>query len=234
MLCEHYKEALIEAAASDVPAPGDLREHLDGCSDCRAAFEEEQALFSSIDGGLRVAANADVPASLLPRVRAQLSGQSVARRSWIPVWAVLSAAALVLTIVSVRSTRDDASRQNLQSGAVAHAGLPAEIPTTPISALPQTGPGLRMKKHGVQSKAQASASVEQVPVLLPASQKVVIDAWLDGLRRGKLKANDLLAQKSDLPLQDLRVSPLDVSPIELKPLADVSGGSPSQDGEAKR
>src|SRR2546423_14825106 len=101
MLCEHYKEALIEAAASDVPAPGDLREHLDGCSDCRAAFEEEQALFSSIDGGLRVAANADVPASLLPRVRAQLSGQSVARRSWIPVWAVLGAAALVLTIVSV-------------------------------------------------------------------------------------------------------------------------------------
>jgi len=61
----------------------------------------------------------------------------------------------------------------------------------------------------------------------------VIDAWLDGLRRGKLKANDLLAQKSDLPLQDLRVSPLDVSPIELKPLVDVSGGSPSQDGEAK-
>ena len=234
MLCEHYKEALIEAAASGAELHGDLRAHLDGCAACRAAFEQERAFFDSIDAGLRVTANADVPASLLPRVRAQLSGQSVARGSWIPVWAVFgAAAALVLTVVSVRSTRHDASRQNSQSGAVAHTGLPAEIPTTPISALPQTGPGLRMKKHGVQSKAQASASVEQVPVLLPASQKVVIDAWLDGLRRGKLKANDLLAQKSDLPLQDLRVSPLDVSPIELKPLVDVSGGSPSQDGEAK-
>ena len=83
MLCEHYKEALIEAAASGAEPHGDLRAHLDGCAGCRAAFEQEQALFASIDDGLRVTANADVPASLLPRVRAQLSGQSVARGSWM-------------------------------------------------------------------------------------------------------------------------------------------------------
>jgi len=51
-------------------------------------------------------------------------------------------------------------------------------------------------------------------VLLPAGQKAAFDAWLDDLRRGKMKANDLIAQKSDLPLQDLQISPLDLSPIE--------------------
>jgi hypothetical protein len=235
MLCKHYKDALIEAAASGVSALGDLRTHLDGCAPCRAAFEQEQAFFASIDAGLRVTANAEVPASLLPGVRAQLSGQSVARRSWIPVWAAFAAAAaLVLTVVSVRGRRHDVSGQNSQSSAVAHAGLAVEIPETPISALPQSKPAQRIIQHSLPSKAQASASVEQAPVLLPAGHKVVIDALLDGLRRGKLKANDLLVQKSDLPLQDLRISPLGVSPIELEPLADVSVELPSQGGEAKR
>jgi hypothetical protein len=235
MLCEHYKEALIEAASSDVPPPGDLRAHLDGCAACRAAFEQEQALLASIDGGLRVTANAAVPASLLPRVRAQLSGQSVARRSWVPAWAVVvTTAAMVLAVFAVRGRRHDASGQDPQKSILAHAPLPVEIPARPLGASPQTEPGLRMKELGPHSRAQTSPSVERVPVLLPADQRVVIDAWLDGLRTGKLKADNLLAQKSDLSLQDLRVSPLDVSPIELKPLADVSGESPPQDGEAKR
>src|SRR5947207_13338388 len=93
MLCEHYKEALIEAAASDAPLPGDLRAHLGDCGACRAAFEEEQALFASIGGGLRVTANAEVPASLLPRVRARL-GETEAgpHRPWVTTWLVLASA----------------------------------------------------------------------------------------------------------------------------------------------
>ncbi len=70
MLCKHYKVALIEAAASSAQPQGDLRAHLEACASCRAAFEQEQSLFASIDAGLHVAANAEVPASLLPRVRA--------------------------------------------------------------------------------------------------------------------------------------------------------------------
>ena len=72
MLCEHYKEALIEAAASGAELHEDLHAHLDGCAACRAAFEQEQTFFASIDAGLRVTANADVPALLLPRARARL------------------------------------------------------------------------------------------------------------------------------------------------------------------
>ena len=70
MPCAHYKDALIEAAASgadltSVPTPDEetaaLRAHLESCASCRAAFEQEQSLFSSIDAGLHAAANAEVP-----------------------------------------------------------------------------------------------------------------------------------------------------------------------------
>jgi hypothetical protein len=235
MPCEHYKDALIEAAASGSQPQGDLRAHLDACAPCRAAFEQEQSLFASIDAGLRATANAEMPASLLPRVCAKLNSPSRSRRSWVPAWAVLAVtAALVLAVVSLRGRRHDASGQNPQSSTLAHAVLPAEIPAAPTGARPRTDSGLRMNKHSLPSRFQPPSSIEQLPVLLPAGQKMVIDAWLDGLQRGKVKENGLLAQKSDLPLQDLQISPLDVPPIEMKPLADVSGESPSQSGEARR
>jgi hypothetical protein len=244
MPCEHYKDTLIEVAANGLD-PGNalapnakmaaLRAHFESCASCRAAFAQEQALFSSIDSGLQVTANADVPASLLPRVRAQLNHLSASRRSWVPAWAVLAAtAALILTVVVARGRRQDASGQAPQSSALAHADLPAEIPAVATGAPPQTNSGQRMNKHRLPGKIQASASIEHLPVLLPAGQKAAFDVWLDGLRRGKMQANDLFSQNSDLPQQDLQISPLDVSPIEVKPLADVSGESPSHGGEARR
>ncbi len=235
MPCEHYKDALIEAAASGAEPQGDLHAHLDACASCRAAFEQEQSLFASIDAGLHLAANAEVPSSLLPRVRAQLNGPSRSRRSWVPAWAVLAAtAALVLAVVSVRGRRHDASGQNLQGSTVAHAVLPAETPPVRVGAPPPASRRNRMNKHRLPSNIQTYPFIEQVPVLLPAGQKEVIDSWLDDLRRGKVNEGNLLARKSDLPLRDLQISSLDVPPIEMKPLADVSGESPSQSGKARR
>jgi hypothetical protein len=235
MPCEHYKDALIEAAASGAEPQGDLRAHLDACASCRAACEQEQALFASIDAGLHVSANAEVPASLLPRVRAQLNDPSASRIAWVPAWALLAVtAALALVVLSVRGRRHDASGQNLQSSTVAHTVLPAEIPPVRVGALPPTSRGNRMNKRSLPSNIQTYVFIEQIPVLLPAGQKEVIDGWLGELRRGKVNEGNLLARKSDLPLRDLQISSLDVPPIEMKPLADVSGESPSQSGKARR
>jgi hypothetical protein len=96
MPCQHYKDALIEVAASGSWLLGDLRAHLDTCAECRAAFEQEQTLFASIDAGLQATANAEVPASLLPRVRAGLDKESVPHRSWITNRLVLTSAAVMV------------------------------------------------------------------------------------------------------------------------------------------
>ena len=101
MPCQHHKEALIEAAAGNLQPQGELRAHLDACTTCRAAFEQEQSLFASIDAGLHVAANAEVPASLLPRVRARLDEASAPRRIWAANWLVLASAAAIIVALFV-------------------------------------------------------------------------------------------------------------------------------------
>jgi anti-sigma factor RsiW len=78
MPCEHYKDALIEAAATGAGPQGELRAHLAACTSCRAAFEQEQSLFTAIDSGLHATANDEAPPSFLPRVRAGLDEVAVA------------------------------------------------------------------------------------------------------------------------------------------------------------
>src|ERR1700674_5663997 len=111
MPCEYYQNALIEAAASGVEPQGELRTHLATCAACRTAFAQEQSLFSSIDRGLHVTANAEVPASLLPRVRARLADVAVPRRMWTQpmIFAAASAALAFAIFLFVRPhhTRPD-------------------------------------------------------------------------------------------------------------------------------
>src|SRR5260370_10067554 len=111
MPCKHYKDALIEAAASGAQPQGDLRSHVAECADCRAAFEQEQTLFASIDVGVHGTANAQVPASLLPRIRARLDEEIAPKRRWIQplIFAAASVVRLFLVFLFARphSTRPD-------------------------------------------------------------------------------------------------------------------------------
>jgi anti-sigma factor RsiW len=86
MPCEPCKNALIEAAATSAGPQGELRAHLVTCPACRAALAEELSLFSSIDTGLSAVVNAEIPASLLPRVRARIAGEPAVTRGWTPSW----------------------------------------------------------------------------------------------------------------------------------------------------
>jgi hypothetical protein len=99
MPCEHYKDALIEAAATSAGPQGELRAHLGECASCRDAFAQEQFLFAAIDSRLHAAVNAEVPPSLLPRVRAALDEVAVAHP---PQWLqslVLASATVVLAFM---------------------------------------------------------------------------------------------------------------------------------------
>ena len=225
--CEDYRAALSESAASGATAsglPNELHRHIDACTSCRAAFSEELQLFAAIDSGLRAAANVETPLSLLPRVRAQINEQHVPRHSWVPASAALAAAAaLVFAMVLVRSKKGEAVKSIAEISSVATGVAPAEVPAAPpIRAMEKTSPPIR--SHSLMPKpTRPNPAVEQVSVLLPAGHKEAVDALLAGLRRGPVAADDLPAEKTAQPLQDLSVSPLSVAPLEMKPLEDVSG-----------
>jgi anti-sigma factor RsiW len=230
MPCENYREALIEAAAGDSAPPRELRSHLDACASCRAAFSEEQQLFAAIDTGLRATANAEAPASLFPRVRAQLVERPASRRSWIPAFAGvgIAAALLVALVLVLRPARNGSTANPQALVSQAHDLAPAgKQPVTQAAVTHEIAQTARKRARVEAAKtapARDAADVE-AEVLIPAGQKRAMDVLLAGLQTGEVQGEALLAEKPEEALKTLEVSPLDISPIEIKLLPEVETNS---------
>jgi hypothetical protein len=157
-------------------------------------------------------------------VRAKLNERSVPRRSWIPAFAAIAAAAaLVIGIFFVRGVGRGDSEQNLRTTAVARSVVPPETKTVP-AAVPHVETSAPPTKGKLRRPLRIApvASVEEVAVLIPAGQKKAIDALLTSVQHGEVMADVLRAEKPEIPLAELEVSPLAISPIEIKPLEDES------------
>jgi hypothetical protein len=228
MPCKHYKEALIEAAASGFQPQGDLRAHVNACDSCRAAFEQEQSLFSSIDAGLQVTANAEMPPSLLPRVRARLQQESALSRSWLTNWLVLaSAAGVLVTLSAVHAVW----RTNVVQKPVETAGKTIVPPRVTLPAQKQNPAVLPpMKKNSVSQLHLAIAKNSRAhetlirrktmpEVLVPRDQEVLLAEYAEQWRFHKRAP--LLAQDSDATiLAPLQVAQIQIAELDVKLLAD--------------
>ena len=228
MLCQHYKEALIEAAASSGEPRGELRAHLDACATCRATFKEEQSLFASIDAGLHVTANTEVPASLLPRVRARLDEESAPRRSWLSNWLVLaSAAVIVVAFFAARAVwrTNDVQRPVELAG---KPGAPPQVTPSPQNPTPVVAPPVEKNPSSPHQLAIAKDSPahealvrgKNMPeVLVPRDQEVLLAEYSE---QWSLRAHaPLLAQNSDATiLAPLQVAPIQIAELDVKLLAE--------------
>lgn len=229
MPCENYREALREAVVVGAEPSSQLRLHLDVCPSCRAALDEESQLLAAIDSGLCMAANAEVPASLLPRVKAKLNERAFPCFSWIPAFAVIAASvAIVITLVYVRGAGRGDAEHISPATATVQVVAPRETSSVPLSAntLEKRAPSSKLKLP-LAIEAATPVPAEPLAALVQAGQKQAIDALLLSLRQGQVKGEVLLAEKPDEPLRELEVSPLAIAPIELEFLPDVSGQSES-------
>jgi hypothetical protein len=238
MPCENYREALIEAAATGSALSRELRLHLDACASCRAASFEELQLFAAIDSGVRTTANAEVPASLLPRVRVQLNERPVPRRAWFPAGVVTAAAvSLVAVIVFVRGFDRDGGRTNPPANSSAQNIPPTEIqPAPPVAtSIETTSPPAKSKlpRPAEIPRVFGAAEVESSRVLVPAGQQRAMEVLLASVKQGKVDGEVFLAEKPEKTLEELQVSPIDIAPIEMKPLEDVSPESAPQNEKTR-
>jgi hypothetical protein len=228
MPCEHDKDALIEAAASGAALQDDVRVHLDACLDCRAALEQEQALFASIDVGLRVTANAEMPASLLPRVRTRLDEESAPRHIWGRNWLVLtSAAVMVVAFFAARAVwhTNDMQKPVELAG---KSSAPPQVTPSPRDQAPVAT--LRMEKNSSRHHQltiarnhparEAPDSAKTMPeVLVPSGQEVLLAEYAEQWRLHKRAP--LLAQDSDATvLAPLQVAQIQIDELDVKLLAD--------------
>jgi len=215
---------LIEAAASGAdPAsalPSDarmaaLRAHIAACDSCRAAFAEEQLFFTSIDAGLHAAANAEVPVSLLPRVRASLDEAFVPPRRWAPNWfALAGAAVMVVALFAARSLwRTSVEPKPVPTATKMGPPAPA-IPAPQIQIL--TVVPSRQRNSVWRPTAGRTPTLE---VLVPSDQEVLLVGYAELWRRQKRAP--LLAKDSDeSTLAPLEVAPIQIARLDVKLLAE--------------
>jgi hypothetical protein len=236
MPCEHYKDALIEAAASGLDladAPGSspelhtLRLHLESCASCRTAFAQEQSLFAAIDTGLRAAANPEVPASLLPRVRVALEQEAPFRRSWFSEALVLAtASAIVLAVFTVRMIRaTKGSVESVNTAVATRAPLPLPEPAhgrghaliAESTAQANDFPTSRARHT---SRARPDIAPATAPeVLVPKDQEALLVSYAEQWHLRK-RAPLVAADVADATLEPLQVAPIQIAQLDVKPLAE--------------
>jgi len=228
MPCQHYKEALIEAAASSAQPQGELRAHLDACASCRAAFEHEQSLFATIDAGVHVAANAEVPASLLPRVRARLDEESAPRRILATNWLVLASAAfMVVAYFAARAVWHTNVVQKpvemTEKTSEAARLTPPPQNQNPVVAPPVGKNSASPRQLAIARNATARETLvigKTIPeVLVPRDQEILLAGYADVWRMHK--SAPIFDPDSDATiLAPLQVAPIQIAELDVKLLAD--------------
>jgi hypothetical protein len=222
MPCENYREALSEAAAVDARLSPKLRSHLDTCSSCRAAFVEETQLFAAIDTGLRTAANAEVPPSFFPGVRARLLDDSASRRGWTPflVFAA-AAAAIVLTVLITARPRhainDNQAKQIFSASPRKKPEASARGEASGTPAIVASSGAYRMQ-HQRNTTPANSASSNAMDVLVPPEEREAFARFIGSQpgRSGVVIA--VVAAPPDNKDKRLSVESLEIAELEVKPL----------------
>jgi hypothetical protein len=228
MPCEHCKDALVEAAATGVEPQGELRAHLAACASCRAAFTGEQSLFASIDVGLHATANAEVPLSLLPRVRAALEEVSVPRRTWLSNgFALATAAAMVVALSVSLAVRHRGSGGNV-GPTVANTNPPTPLPPAPQVQAPNPAlqtrsnftfrpGGITASKHPERRGPAGGANLPEV--LVPSDQSVLLARYAEEWSRHK-RAPLVAENSSATTLVPMEVAPIQIDQLDVKLLAE--------------
>ena len=232
MPCKHYKDALIDAAASGATPQGELRAHLAECASSRAAFAEEQSLFATIDSSLHAAANTEVPPSLLPRVRARLEESAVPRFRWLQplVFVSASAALAVAVFLLVRPHRVLPEDVAKQSAVAVPAPTVPSTETNPekISSKDTQVPAVHVThfRAARNSTNRGSAASSNPEVLVPPDEREGLSQFVDGLRQGRVLVADAKLQP-----EDLTIAPSEIAPIEVKALETLNPSLVEPSGE---
>jgi hypothetical protein len=236
MLCQNYKDALIEAAASGSEPQGDLSSHLAGCADCRAGFEQEQALFASIGAGLQVVANSDVPASLLPRVRARLGEAGGLQRRWFHPWVFATASvALALAIfLSARPHRTipDSQANEAPQSLVSHTSLTKAGNQNSSASAQVTSSAVNKSQTRVHPTLLRPVASSQPEVLVPPDEREAFARFVAVLGERREVALALVTPAPQTKDESTGLEPLQINGLEIKPL--VGTDSEQSDGAEQK
>jgi hypothetical protein len=248
MSCAKFRSSINETAGT---ANAALQKHLDACESCRTFYAKEESLFAAIDAGLSRAANREPSASFLPRARAAISSEDVARqvnanKPWFAWWpaapiaGVVCFALLLATRMYLSTPHEAAAVQVTPSIETPGDGLTLQQTTgRPESQslravtrqvgrgwIPESG-GLRNQSSGNSPQAstgsqRASGGFQNVEVIVPPDERNAFAHFLAGMQERPGVALALAHPAHELSVGEVVVEPpLEIAQLEVQPLTPV-------------
>ncbi len=229
MLCEKYKDALIEAAAG-AAVPGSLREHLDTCAGCRARLDAQETVFAMVDAGLRSRTNVGVPANFDHRVRAALEvhvSPKGRRHSSVVAFGSMAAAAAV-ALATILTHNPDHGRKEMPPSAGAQTEVSASHSTAARSNNKELEPPsrqslyLRSSVSNVRQRLNGAAlGSNRVEVLVPEGQQELLVKYMEGIAARKARITISVSLQHVPDMKPIEVLPVEISELVVKPLPDL-------------
>jgi hypothetical protein len=224
MLCDKYKEALIEAAAGGASLPNGLREHVEACAFCAAKLAGEQALFAAVDAGLRKAANVRVRSSFVAVVKAELATKTVPTRKPVPGWALVSAtAALALGAAFVGLPRVAHNKSASEATAVPSkepAGAGAAVSS--VARERETRFSARTSKAPEEQDLSAAASHEP-EVLIQPEEEESLRRFYAAARNPVNDGTSVVTENHEVAPKPLVIEQIELRDLEIENLDKESG-----------
>jgi len=223
MLCEKYKEALIEAAASGAALPNALREHVQACEHCAAVLTGEQAIFAAVDAGLHKAANAKVRPSFVPNVQATLATETVPTRNPIPAWGLVCATgALALAVAFLSSPRGPHDKANTEAITV-QGKVPAVADEVGLSVAPEhdsySAKAIKAQKH----QDIPGAASHELEVLVQPEEEEYLKRFYATVRNPGGDVIAIVADEHEIMPKPQVFAQIEVKDLRIEDLEDESG-----------
>ena len=234
MNCEEYKNALLDAAATNQKLRARLARHLESCTRCRTTLQSEQELFSRIDSAVRARVNENPQASFLTQVRVRLSRETSANAGSNPMWS-LTGAALALVLIAMIYPLINASQPRVQGNL-----LPPSMGAPRSAGVPQSAHAVG-EESGVRSRERLSrrseskgATPQEPEVLVPPDEQqafaqfVARVAGCDAIAEAAVSraAAKTVARNTDLPqVPSVDIADLQLDGAQHSEWMDDAGGS---------
>ena len=231
MLCDKYKKALIEAAASGGALDSSVGEHVSLCARCKEILAAQQSMFALVDAGLRTRANVAVPGNFGHRVRAAIqmeNPQERRRNSAVLAFGSLAAAALLTTILLAQSLRHGG--KDTAGGVVAESKLQGSpLPPVRIHNATNLGPNPPRALYSSGTAWRTSRLRETSPrrkvepeVLVPRGQEELLVKYMQGIAARKARVTLSAGLQQESEMKPVEVPSIEISELVVTPLPDLS------------
>lgn len=228
MLCEKYKDALIEAGVRGPELAPVVRAHIEACANCAAELAEHRSLVVSIDANLHRQMNASVPAAMLQRLEARLvrEPQSLPPRSLKLRWLYTAAAfATAAALISIAMPKLHTHKPNPQTVTLSQAE-PSQTARSTTADGPQAipvplKPAAQLAPRRIKLHSQGAAPL-QPEILVPPDEQIALTEYV---ARRKARREFVVAlatavhQSFEPSFKGLEIPDINTAEIVIKPIA---------------